>query len=316
MSIMDDMGHLSEYQPRNRDFCHTKSDRCEEYGYRVEESDSREEEVVDEGLDWIDDLYVLPHTSMLMVDIGTLSNDHHLFFSTTDGIEAGRILSLDGDGWDTQPELSLQVVVPQHKDGLILQSAHLANDQILVLVYLRDACAEIVFADARTGQSIGKTDSKGTRGHATADHIEIPVPHEELDAQRRGQDPVVIPKHASISAVSCRTDSDELYLAIDTYVAPPYVLTGKIMNDPEYGVDVHIGRLDHGNAPHEDLVCREVMYTSHDGVKIPLFINHAKDLDITKPQPVLLHAYGGSGMCLTPHYNPLFASFMRNLRGM
>ena len=239
-----------------------------------------------------------------------------MFFSTTDGIEAGRILSLDGKSWDTKPDLRLRVVISDHKDGLILQSAHLVNDQILTLVYLRDACAEIVFADARTGQSIGKTDSKGTRGHATVEHIDVPVPHEELDAQRRGLDPVVIPKHASISAVSCRSDSDELFLAIDTYVAPPYVLTGKVYNEADQGVDVHIGRLDHGDAPHEDLVCREVMYTSHDGVKIPLFINHAKDLDATIPQPVLLHAYGGSGMCLTPHYNPLFASFMRNLRGM
>lgn len=251
-----------------------------------------------------------------MSDIGTLSSDVHLFFSTTDGIEAGRVLSLDGTSWDDQPDLSLKVVVPEHKDDLILQSAHLVNDQLLTLVYLRDACVEIVFADARTGKSIGKTDSRGTRGHATADHIEVPVPHEELDAQRKGQDPVVIPKHASISAVSCRSDSDELFLAIDTYVAPPYVLTGKVYDDPKHGADVHIGRLDHGDAPHEDLVCREVMYTSHDGVKVPLFINHAKDLDVSIPQPVLLHAYGGSGVCLTPHYNPLFASFMRNLRGM
>jgi len=238
-----------------------------------------------------------------------------LFFSTTDGLEAGRILSLDGNTWDTETESSLQEVVPPHNDGLILQSAHLVNDQILTLVYLRDACAEIVFADARTGKAIGKTDYKGTRGHATSDQVDVPVPHEELDAQRSNADTVVIPKHASVSAVSCRSDSDELYLAIDTYVAPPYVLSGKVFND-ENGVDVHIGRLDHGDSPHEDLVCREVLYTSHDGVKVPLFISHARDLDTTRPQPVLLHAYGGSGVCLTPHYNPLFASFMRNLRGM
>jgi prolyl oligopeptidase len=230
-------------------------------------------------------------------------------------MEAGRILSLDGSTWDTETGLSLKLVVPPHKDGLILQSAHLVNDQILTLVYLRDACAEIVFTDARTGQAIGKTDYKGTRGHATSDHIDIPVPHEELDAQRSNADTVVIPKHASVSAVSCRSESDELFLAIDTYVAPPYVLTGKVLND-ENGVDVHIGRLDHVESPHEDLICREVLYTSHDGVKVPLFISHARDLDTSKPQPVLLHAYGGSGVCLTPHYNPLFASFMRNLRGM
>jgi prolyl oligopeptidase len=231
-------------------------------------------------------------------------------------VEGGQILALDGSSWDYSPELSLEIVVPEHRDGLILQSAHLVNDQILTLVYLRDACAEIVFADARTGHPIGKTDYKGTRGHATSDHIIVPVPHEELDAQRPGQDTVVIPKHASISAVSCRSDSDELFLAIDTFVAPPYVLTGKVLNDPKHGVDVHIGRLDHGDAPHEDLICRQDMYTSRDGIKIPLFINHAKDLDTTVPQPVLLHAYGGSGLCITPQYNPLFASFMRNLRGM
>jgi prolyl oligopeptidase len=249
-------------------------------------------------------------------DIGTLSCNRHLFTSTADGVEAGKIVALEGDEWDTELSLSTKTVIPEHKDGLILQSAHLVNDQILTLVYLRDACAEVVFADARTGLSIGKTDYKGTRGHATSEHVQVPVPHEELDAQRRDQDTVVIPKHASISAVSCRSDSDDLYLAIDTFVAPPYVLIGKLVNHPEHGVDVHIDRLDHGNPPHEDLVCREVLYTSHDGVKVPLFINHAKDLDLSIPQPVLLHAYGGFGVCITPTYNPLFASFMRNLRGM
>lgn len=192
----------------------------------------------------------------------------------------------------------------------------MANNQILVLVYLRDACAEVVFADARTGESIGKTDYKGTRGHATSENVEVPVPHEELEAHRQGTDAVVIPKHASIASVSCRSDSDELYLEVDTYVAPPYVLKGKIVNDTIKGVDVHLDRLDHGNAPHEGLVCRQVLYTSHDGVKIPLFINHSKDLDTSRPHPVLLHAYGGFGAVLAPQYNPLFASFMRDLRGM
>lgn len=226
------------------------------------------------------------------------------------------MLGIDGDAWDTEQPISVHTVVPPHKDGLILQSAHLANDQILILIYLRDACAEVVFADARSGVAIGKTDYKGTRGHATTENIEIPVPQDELEAQRPNNDPVVIPKHSSISSVSCRSDANDIYLAVDTYVAPPYVLMGKIVNDGVNGVDVHIDRLDHGNAPHEDLVCREVLYTSHDGVKVPLFINHAKDLDISKPQPVLLHAYGGSGFSILPQYNPLFASFMRDLRGM
>lgn len=230
--------------------------------------------------------------------------------------------------WTNAGDLSLSTAVEPHPDGLILQSANLVNDQILVLVYLRDACAEVVFTDARTGLPIGKADARGTRGHAHAhlhDEEPVPVPHEELESQKAGTEPVVIPKHASISAVSCRSDSDDLYLAVDTYVAPPYVLSGKIVNHTsssgeavDVEVDVILDRLNSGHAdpPHEDLVCREVLYPSFDGTNIPLFINHAKDLDLSRPHPVLLYAYGGFGVCLTPEYNPLFASFMRDLRGM
>ena len=210
----------------------------------------------------------------------------------------------------------MEELVPTHPSGLNLLSCNLVDDSVLVLVYLKDACAEVVFADAKTGQTIGSSDRKGTRGHATTTpNLEVPVPPEELSNGPDTRHASVIPAHATISAVSSRSDCSDFYLSVDTFVAPPYVLSGKVTpgtDEPE----IKLSRLDHASAPEEDLVCTQTFYESFDGVKIPLFISHARDLDLSKPQPTLLYAYGGSAVCITPTFNPQFTTFMRNVRGM
>lgn len=178
----------------------------------------------------------------------------------------------------------------------------------------------MVFADANTGRPIGSADSHATRGHAhTTPSVEIPVPVLELQHEEDKTDhAAVIPKHAAITHLSCREDSDDFYLTVDTYVAPPYVLSGKMTQETN-GLDVKLGRLvphEEGSHAKEELVCRQVFYPSHDGVKIPLFINHRKDLDMTRPHPTLVYAYGGYGVTLVPTHNALYEAFMRELNGV
>lgn len=254
---------------------------------------------------------------LIRLDIGTVKDDRHLFKSDTDGVTAGRVVSYDMNDYDASSSndvLTPTEIVPADPEGHVLLSAHLVAETVLILVYLRHACAAVVFVDVRTGRPVGKTDARGTAGEVVADGpIDLPVPEQQII--HSAKPPVMIPKHASITTVTSRPDSYDFYMAVDTYVSTPYVLGGQVTSGP-HGVEVDIHGLGVVAEKKEDLVCRQVFYESHDGTKIPMFIAHRADLDLSKPQLSLLYAYGGYAIPVLPHFDPFFTSFMRNCGGM
>ena len=52
-----------------------------------------------------------------------------------------------------------------------------------------------------------------------------------------------------------------------------------------------------------DYVVQQVFYPSKDGTRIPMFIVHKKDLDLSKGAPTLLYGYGGFNISSTPSYS-------------
>ena len=73
----------------------------------------------------------------------------------------------------------------------------------------------------------------------------------------------------------------------------------------------------------DDYVVTQIFYTSKDGTKVPMFVTHRKDLDLSKPHPALLYGYGGFNISLTPGFSPTRLVWMEmggifvqaNLRG-
>jgi prolyl oligopeptidase len=52
-----------------------------------------------------------------------------------------------------------------------------------------------------------------------------------------------------------------------------------------------------------DYTVSQVFYPSKDGTKVPMFVAHRKDLDMSKPHPALLYAYGGFNISNTPGFS-------------
>jgi prolyl oligopeptidase len=57
---------------------------------------------------------------------------------------------------------------------------------------------------------------------------------------------------------------------------------------------------------HQDLAIRQLFATSPDGTSVPVFLLHRSDLDLARPHPTVVHAYGGFGLCLLPGYHSSF----------
>lgn len=53
----------------------------------------------------------------------------------------------------------------------------------------------------------------------------------------------------------------------------------------------------------DDFAVSQIFYTSKDGTRVPMFVAHRKDLDLSKPHPALLYAYGGFDISQTPQFS-------------
>ena len=52
-----------------------------------------------------------------------------------------------------------------------------------------------------------------------------------------------------------------------------------------------------------DYTVSQVFFPSKDGTRVPMFVAHRKDLDVSKPHPALLYGYGGFDISETPGFS-------------
>jgi prolyl oligopeptidase len=73
----------------------------------------------------------------------------------------------------------------------------------------------------------------------------------------------------------------------------------------------------------EEYETNQVLYTSKDGTKVPMFVTHKKGISLEGQNPVILYGYGGFTISLTPSFNPAILRWLEkggvyavaNLRG-
>ena len=111
-----------------------------------------------------------------------------------------------------------------------------------------------------------------------------------------------LPGIGSASPPSGRWADNELFFSFTSFVVPPSTYrytasTGKedLWFQPK--VPIHTG----------DMEVKQVWYPSKDGTKIPMFIVSRKGLVLDGKNPVLMTAYGGFNVSLTPSFSSIAA---------
>jgi len=60
----------------------------------------------------------------------------------------------------------------------------------------------------------------------------------------------------------------------------------------------------------DDLIVKEVMVASHDGVEVPLSIIHKEGMDMNGESPLMLYGYGSYGISINPFFSPMFLTWV------
>ncbi|WP_435138820.1 prolyl oligopeptidase family serine peptidase [Formosa sp. A9] len=126
------------------------------------------------------------------------------------------------------------------------------------------------------------------KGNTTAKQLKLPFTAGRADIGARG------PEYGEIWInISGWTSPDKRYL----YTPKSDTFTYQPLSTP-----VEYPEL-------EDLVAKEVMVKSHDGVMVPVSIIHKKDLTLDGENPAVIYSYGSYGISTEPFFSPITLAY-------
>ncbi len=110
----------------------------------------------------------------------------------------------------------------------------------------------------------------------------------------------------SVGVGSKGPEFSDVWVSLSGWTSPP--------KRYKYDVASNTFKLEPLSTPAEypeldDLVAKEVMVTSHDGVQVPVSLVHKKNLKLDGNNPVLLYGYGSYGISTGPFFSPLLLAY-------
>src|SRR5690606_15432889 len=129
---------------------------------------------------------------------------------------------------------------------------------------------------------------------------------------------IKLPGIGSAGGFSAEKENKEFYYIYSSFATPPSI----------YKYDIASGRSElykttEINMNTADIVTEQLVFTSKDGTRVPMFLTYKKGLKKDGNNPVLLYGYGGFNIPMTPGFSVSNAFFVEqggiyvvvNLRG-
>jgi prolyl oligopeptidase len=117
---------------------------------------------------------------------------------------------------------------------------------------------------------------------------------------------VKLPEVGNISSIGYYRDSKILLVSISTFFSP-----GKVYRLNEETLEWSVYYEQPSPIDTRDLEAKIVFYPSSDGVNVPMFIIHHKDVKLDGNNPTLLYGYGGFNIGIDINYVGTTASFVK-----
>ncbi len=117
-----------------------------------------------------------------------------------------------------------------------------------------------------------------------------------LDGKKEKEIP--LPTLGTVGGLDGKVDGDELFFSFTSFFYPPTVYrydmkTGKSEQTDKMQIDFDLSAYE----------VKQILYSSKDGTKIPMFIVNKKGVKLGGNNPALLYGYGGFDISITPAFS-------------
>ncbi len=116
---------------------------------------------------------------------------------------------------------------------------------------------------------------------------------------------VELPEAGNVASVGYDREEDSVYITLNTFTSTPKTFVASPTNFKWRLYYQRILPVDMSNITGEIK-----FYTSKDGTKVPAFVIHRKDMKLDGNNPVLLTAYGGFNIGISPGFEGFYAAFI------
>lgn len=106
-----------------------------------------------------------------------------------------------------------------------------------------------------------------------------------------------LPAVGTVAEVAGRAEDEDLFVNFQSHLDPPTILRYSVATGT-----TSVFRSSTAPFDRQAFVTRQVFATADDGVQLPIFLTHHKDLEL--PAPTVMYGYGGFNIAVTPTFSP------------
>ncbi len=251
-------------------------------------------------------IFARPDDKRISVGVSHVSEDgRYVFLSASNRAEGNgsEIWMLDTESADASPVALRTGFEHQHSivgvvdDRLYVTTDHDAPNEKIVAISLDDPSQASVLIPEQESVISGADIVAGKLFVQYLEDVKSAVYRYSLSGILEEQ--VALPGIGSAFGFYGDVADDEVFYGFSSFNQP----TAIYRYNPETGASETFMAPELAFDP-ADIVVNQVFYPSKDGTRVPMFVMHKKDLDMTKPHPTILYGYGGFNVSLTPSFSP------------